>query len=130
MEMPYPSTTSFELHASQPRNTLLDNVKGGLMTNRGGGAIENMSNHMQGFVLWNYKQTNDPVKEFEFWSTADVWWKIPNPIIVGFTSKGTTFKSAQLGHSESLDEQVEAASLYEAQLKLRLNKTPEWLKTL
>ena len=126
----YPSTTCFESHASQPRNTLLDNVEGGLLSNRGGGAIENMPNHMQGLVLWNYTQTNDPVKEFEFWPTTDVWWKIPNPIIVGFRSKGTTFKTEQLGHSESLMEQVEPVSLYEAQLKLRLNKIPEWLNVL
>ncbi|MGQ7944328.1 DUF4955 domain-containing protein [Flavobacterium sp. WC2509] len=126
----YPATTCFESHASQPRNTLLDNVEGGLMNSRAGGAIENMPNHMQGLVLWNYKQTNDPVKEFEFWPTTNVWWKIPNPIIVGFRSKGTTFKTEQLGYSESIDEQVKPASLYEAQLKLRLNKTPEWLNAL
>lgn len=126
----YPSTTCFESHASQPRNTLLDEVEGGFMQTRGGGAIGNMPNHMQGLVLWNYKQTNDPVKEFEFWPATDVWWKIPNPIIVGFTSKGTTFKIEQLGHSESIGERAEPASLYEAQLKLRLKKIPEWLKNL
>lgn len=126
----YPSTTCFESHASQPRNTLLDGVEGGLMTSRGGGAIENMPNHMQGLVIWNYKQTNEPVKDFEFWPTTDVWWKIPNPIIVGFSSKGTTFKTEQLGHSESLGELAEPASLYEAQLKLRLKKLPKWFKKL
>ncbi|MNY58991.1 hypothetical protein D3C86_1953920 [compost metagenome] len=89
-----------------------------------------MPNHMQGLVLWNYKQTNDPIKDFEFWPTTDVWWKIPNPIVVGFVSKGTTFKKEQLGYLESLNKSVEPASLYEAQLKLRLKKLPEWLKNL
>ncbi|MNP95777.1 Pectate lyase superfamily protein [compost metagenome] len=126
----YPSTTCFESHASQPRNTLLDGVEGGFMKTRGGGSIADMPNHMQGLVLWNFKQTNDPIKEFEFWPTTDVWWKIPNPIVVGFSSKGTTFKTEQLGYFETLGEQVEPASLYEAQLKLRLKKTPQWLKTL
>ncbi|AOZ97958.1 DUF4955 domain-containing protein [Flavobacterium commune] len=128
----YPSTTCFESHASQPRNTLLDGVEGGLMKNRGGGALENMPNHMQGLVLWNYKQTNEPVKDFEFWPSSKVYeyWKIPKPVIVGFTSKGTTFRMDQLGQSESIGKAVEPASLYLAQLKLRLDKLPKWIKEL
>lgn len=62
----YPVTTCFESHSSQPRNTLLDNVKGGLMNGRGGGALKNMPNHMQGLVMWNYTQTNAAEKDFEF----------------------------------------------------------------
>lgn len=126
----YPATTCFESHANQPRNTLLDQVEGGLMKNRAGGAEENMPNHMQGMVFWNYKQTNEAVNNFEFWPQKEVYWKIPNPIIVGYKSKGTTFNPEQLGHSESLDRQVEPASLYEAQLQLRLKSMPEWLKKL
>lgn len=118
----YPSTTCFEAHASQPRNTLLDNVQGGLMQNRGGGAIENMPNHMSGLVLWNYTQTNDALKDFEFWHSTSPWWKIPNPIIVGFKGNGTTFNTKQLGYFESLDKEVLPVSLYEAQLKFRLKK--------
>jgi hypothetical protein len=116
----YPATTCFEAHASQPRNTLLDNVTGGLMQNRGGGAIENMPNHMSGLVLWNYKQTNEAKKDFEFWHSTSPWWKIPNPVIVGFTSSGTTFVENQLGSLESLNKPVTPASLYEAQLKSRM----------
>ena len=126
----YPATTCFESHASQPRNTLLDQVEGGLMKNRAGGAEENMPNHMQGLVLWNYNQTNEARKNFEFWSKTEVYWKIPKPIIVGYKSKGTTFDLEQLGHSEILDGKAEPASLYEAQLKLRLKNIPEWLKNL
>ncbi|PXY43174.1 DUF4955 domain-containing protein [Flavobacterium hydrophilum] len=126
----YPSTTCFESHSSQPRNTLLDNVEGGLMNGRAGGAKENMPNHMQGLVLWNYKQTNEAVKDFEFWPSPEVfeWWRILNPIVVGFTSKGTTFKMEQLGQSESIGKAVEPGSLYLAQLKLRLKMIPDWLK--
>ncbi len=116
----YPATTSFEAHASQPRNTLLDNVSGGLMQNRGGGALENMPNHMSGLVMWNYVQTNAAVKNFEFWPATSQWWKIPNPIIVGFMGNGTTFNESQVGYLESLDKKVSPASLYEAQLELRL----------
>lgn len=128
----YPSTTCFESHSSQPRNTLLDEVEGGLMNGRGGGALENMPNHMQGLVLWNYKQTNEAVKDFEFWPPSEVfeYWKIPNPVVVGFVSKGTTFKTEQLGYSESIGKEVAPASLYLAQLKLRLHKLPKWIKEI
>ncbi|MEY2868730.1 MAG: hypothetical protein RIR01_1193 [Bacteroidota bacterium] len=128
----YPSTSCFESHASQPRNTLLDGVEGGLMNGRGGGALENMPNHMQGLVLWNYKQTNEPIKDFEFWPPSAVfeYWKVPNPVVIGFTSKGTTFKKEQIGQSESLGEVVAPASLYLAQLKLRLHKLPKWIKEI
>jgi hypothetical protein len=50
--------------------------------------------------------------------------------VVGFTSKGTTFKMEQLGQSESIEKAVEPASLYAAQLKLRLKKLPKWIKDL
>jgi hypothetical protein len=43
---------------SQPRNTLLDNVTGGLMTGRAGGALQNLPNHLKNMVIWNYEQTN------------------------------------------------------------------------
>ena len=128
----YPSTTCFESHASQPRNTLLDGIEGGLMTNRGGGALENMPNHMQGLVLWNYTQTNESLKDFEFWPDSKIfeYWKIPMPVVVGFSSKETNFKMEQLGQSESIGKSVEPASLYLAQLKLRLGKLPKWIKEL
>lgn len=124
----YPATTSFESHSSQPRNTLLDNVKGGLLQNHAGGAIENMPNHMKGLVIWNYKQTNEPVKDFQFWPANFIWWKMPSPVIAGFQGNGTTFKTNQLGGLEGLSNFVSPLSLYEAQLQLRLNKLPEWLQ--
>ncbi|MEO6001014.1 MAG: DUF4955 domain-containing protein [Chitinophagaceae bacterium] len=118
----YPSTTCFEAHASQPRNTLFDNVQGGLMQNRGGGALENMPNHISGLVLWNYTQTNSPVKDFEFWPAKSKWRKIPNQIVVGYWGNGTTFNKEQRGYLELLDKAVTPVSLYEAQLNLRLKK--------
>lgn len=120
----YPATTSFETHGGQPRNTLLDNVTGGLLQNHGGGAIENMPNHMRGLVFWNYKQTNAPVKNFDFWPEGCRWWKIPVPIIAGFMGNGTGFIVAQLQALEGLDQVVTPSSLYEAQLALRLEKMP------
>lgn len=123
----YPSTTCFEAHASQPRNTLLDNVTGGLLQNRAGGALVNMPNHLKGLIFWNYTQTNKAAQNFEFWSSTSKWWKISPPIIAGFKSAGTSFKTEQLNFIEGLNETVSPLSLYEAQLKLRLNTKPSSL---
>jgi hypothetical protein len=125
----YPSTTCFESHSSQPRNTLLDCVEGGLMQNRGGGSLENMPNHMQGLVLWNYQQTNEPIRDFEFWPIKNIWWKIPNPVIIGFSGR-TSFKKDEVGYMKSIGEKVSPNSLYEAQLELRVGQIPDWLKKL
>ncbi|WP_276501719.1 DUF4955 domain-containing protein [Terrimonas pollutisoli] len=124
----YPSTTCFEAHASQPRNSLFDNTTGGFMPGRQGGAVDNLPNHLSGLVLWNYTQTNAPVKDFDFWPVNDVWFKMVNPIVVGFTSNGSNFKKDQPGNFESIGQKVTPASLYEAQLALRLKKVPNWLK--
>ena len=124
----YPSNTCFEAHASQPRNTLLDNVTGGLMQNRAGGAIVNMPNHLKGLVIWNYTQTNPPVKNFEFWHSTSIWWKITPPVIAGFQGNGTTFREDQLKHLEGLNKRVFPASLYEAQLGLRLKTVPDLIR--
>jgi len=126
----YPATTSFETHSSQPRNTLLDNVEGGLLDNRGGGAMENMPNHMQGLILWNYKQTNHAASPFHFWPEEPWYWRIPYPVIVGFHGAHTQFEASELKYEESTGQAVEPGSLYEAQLKLRLGKSPDWLLQL
>ena len=97
------------------------------MQNRGGGAIENMPNHMKGLVFWNYTQTNSAVNNFEFWASNDIWWKIPTPIIAGFKGAGSSFKADQLSYMEGVNEVVSPLSLYEAQLQLRLKKIPDWI---
>lgn len=124
----YPSTTCFESHASQPRNTLLDNVTGGLMMNRGGGDIVNMPNHMRNLVLWNYNKTNREYPEFDFWPTTQRYWKIPYPIIVGFHGTPTNFVGGKLKYEESNGKAVLPNSLYEGQLKNRIGKLPSWIK--
>jgi hypothetical protein len=123
----YPSTTCFESHASQPRNTLLDNVTGGFMSGRQGGAIENLPNHLGGLVFWNYTQTSKPIKNFDFWPENEVWFKMSPPLIAGFKGNGTTFRKEKLGYLEGLDQVVSPQSLYEGQLQLRLKKIPGWL---
>jgi len=128
----FPSTTCFESHSSQPRNTLLDGVTGGLMNGRAGGSLNNMPNHLAGLVFWNYNQTNPGQENFDFWPSVKVtqWWRIPYPVIVGYHGANTTFVEEHLKYIESPGSPVTPASLYEAQMKLRLGKLPEWLVKL
>ncbi|WP_066631764.1 DUF4955 domain-containing protein [Labilibacter marinus] len=121
-------STSFESHASQPRCTLLDKMEGGFFLGRGGGALTNLPNHGRYLVLWNYKETDEGEKDFEFWSTKTWFWKVIPPIIVGFHGAGTTFKQSDLGYEESTGRAVEPESLFEAQLELRLGKLPAWVE--
>lgn len=124
-------TTCFESHASQPRNTLIDNQTGGFVISRYGGAIGSLPNHLQNLILWNYTATNNDVyPNYEFWDTKDKWLKIPQPIIAGFKSENIKFNEEQLKYAESLNGYTSPESLYEAQLELRLGKLPEWLEKI
>ncbi len=125
----HPAHTSFESHASQPRCTLFDNVKGGFFLGRAGGAKQNLPNHGRYLVLWNYNETDKPETNFRFWSTKTWYWKIVPPIIVGFHGSGTTFKTDEVQILESLGTPVHPESLFEEQLKLRLGTLPKWLET-
>lgn len=119
----YPATTCFESHSSQPRNTLLDNVTGGLTDGRAGGDIKEMPNHMRNLVFWNYKKTNSGNSPFDFWPSNNIYFKIPYPIVVGMHGQSVGFISSQLKYEESTGAAVSPASLYQAQLAFRLNET-------
>lgn len=123
----YPSHTCFESHSSQPRCTLFDNVEGGFMKGRGGGAVKNLPTHGRYLVLWNYKETDAPESNFDFIDKDTQYWRIVPPIIVGFHGSGTTFNKDEVQIIESLGTPVKPISLFEEQLKLRLGELPQWL---
>jgi hypothetical protein len=118
----YPASTCFESHASQPRNTLLDNITGGLQQFRAGGDEKEMPNHMRNLVLWNYEKTNTDLSNFRFWPSSS-FFKIPLPILVGFHGSPTTFTSSELKYQESNGQAVLPVSLYKAQFALRMSPT-------
>ncbi|QZT38145.1 DUF4955 domain-containing protein [Halosquirtibacter xylanolyticus] len=126
----YTDKTSFESHASQPRATLFDCVEGGFFLGRAGGARQNLPNHMEDLILWNFKETDKAESGFEFWSSKTWFWKLLPPTIVGFHGAGTTFEASQVKIDESHGTPVKPESLYEEQLKLRLGKLPKWLVEL
>lgn len=124
----YNEDTSFETHASQPRATLFDCVRGGFFIGRGGGARQNLPNHMEHLVLWNFNEIGEAEENFEFWSSQTWFWKIIPPYLVGFHGAGSTFNTDQVEVLESLGEPVYPTSLYEAQLALRLGQLPAWVE--
>ncbi len=124
------ANSTFESHASQPRFTLFDACRGGFMRGRAGGAIMNNPNHLEGLVFWNYEELDEPTDNFEFWPNDTRWFKFMPPIIVGFHGAGSTFKASQVKYEESNGKPVDPESLFEAQLKLRLGKLPQWIVDL
>lgn len=108
--------TGFESHCSQPRNTLLDQCRGGLNPDHAGGDAALGPNHLRGLVLWNYTQTSGTAGAFDLWRRNN---RFVMPVIAGFTGTAT-FDPNQASAIESYGTHVEPLSLYEAQLKLRL----------
>ena len=125
----------WDSHAEFPINNLVDVYEGAKMTNHGGN-YKNEPHHLKGLTLWNYKRVGDTVTNYDFWKLSGpehLYWgfAVVNPIVVGFHGSPTTFNEENLGYLESLGKAVSPESLYEAQLKFRLKKTPKWIpKTL
>ena len=121
----------WDSHADIPKNNLVDLYEGSKMTNHGG-FHKNEPHHLEGLTLWNYKRVGEPELNYDFWkmSGKGMYWgfSVVNPIIVGLHGSKTTFNEANLGYLESLGKEVFPESLYEAQLKFRLKKTPKWVK--
>lgn len=129
----------FESHATQPRATLFDNCRGGLVRYHAGGAENEAPNHLSDLTLWNLNVTgtidekgNNFASDFRWWDAANVWWKIYPPIVIGTHGQTVTFsqEEGQLTFEESTGVKVTPESLYEAQLQKRLGYVPTWLKSL
>ena len=123
----FPKHTSFEAHSSQPRCTLFDNVEGGFMRGRAGGAAKNLPTHGRNLVLWNFNETDEAEKDFDFIAKDSKYWKFVPPIIVGFHGSGSTFNEEEVQIVESLGKPVKPESLFEEQLNLRLGELHEWI---
>ena len=86
-----------------------------------------MPNHLNDLVLWNYFETDEAEKDFDFDKKDSKFWKFYPPIIVGFHGAGTTFNENEVQHIESMGKPVAPESLFEAQLKHRMGEIPLWL---
>jgi len=117
----YRADTCYESHASQPRWTLFDNISGGWMYGRWGGAENNQPNHMHGLVLWNYNNTGTGEPgEFHFMRPDSKYGRNIMPYVIGFHGGHQTWAEAEMAVLESNGAAVYPASLYEAQLELRM----------
>jgi hypothetical protein len=127
----YLPTTSFESHSYQPRNTLLDNVEGGLLPNHAGGAEENHPNHLKGLVFWNYKRTDTQKELIDFWPDNQIYGgRISPMVIVGLHGKPTKFIEGQYKLLVANGTVVKPQSLYAYQLHKRLGYLPKWFTDL
>lgn len=121
------SHSCFESHSSQPRATLLDACRGGLMPNHAGGDAGAAPNHLSDLVLWNYYKTDSFNGDFNLWTRNNYFQQ---PIFVGLQGTPITFSSAQVKVNEMQGSEAYPYSLYEAQLKKRMGSLPEWLMKL
>ena len=103
------------------------------MQYRMGGALEQLPNHLNDLVLWNFcatrttKQTQQP---FQWWSEKDKWTKCLPPVVVGFHGVNVPMDENNMRVNLQQGMEVTPASLYERQLKNRLGKLPRWVVDL
>lgn len=120
----------WDSHGAIPKNNLVDVYEAAKMTAHGG-FYKNEPHHLKGLTLWNYKRVGEPEVNYDFWSLSGkgIYWgfSVVNPIVVGLHGSVTTFNESNVGYMESLGVDVLPQSLYEAQLKQRLGKTPKWI---
>ncbi|WP_291864853.1 DUF4955 domain-containing protein [Maribacter sp.] len=121
----------WDSHADIPKNNLVDLYEASKMTAHGG-FYKNEPHHLKGLTLWNYKRVGNTVLDYDFWSLSGkgMYWGFSavNPIIVGLHGSKTTFNKDNIGYLESLGTKVFPESLYEAQLKYRIGRMPNWIR--
>jgi len=110
---------NIDIHSGQPFATLYDDIEGGVFYNLGG-PEQGHPHHGRHLVLWNFNHQSAKDQNYNFWDMGRRRnYTIAEPIIVGFRSnRKVTFENA--GINELQGEQVLPKSLFEAQLKLRL----------
>lgn len=131
-----PRSRGYDSHALYPRYTLHDNIQTFGM-NGWGGSFLNRPHHLEGLVLWNYKQTGPEKYTLNYWdidkpdhltSHSESFLTAVNPMIIGYQGATTDYVKDSIGYLESFGEHVEyPISLYEAQLEIRLSTLPAWV---
>ncbi|MGB0890928.1 MAG: DUF4955 domain-containing protein [Flavobacteriaceae bacterium] len=125
---PKNGNSGIEMHASQPRSTLVDACTGGMFFHQGG-AIQSLPNHLKNLVLWNFdgvSYSSSNVKSFRP-NTETRYSKFIMPIISGLKGFTMSTNTNQYQVNESPGTHVDEESLYEAQLKYRLGTLPGWI---
>ena len=119
--------STVDSHGNGPYATLIDRVDGGTMT-RSGGPAPSFPNHLRWLVFWNFSYDGDDDQPVNFWNyVKGKEAKFVKPLFVGLHGKPLELKAESVADNESPGAPVTPESLYEAQLELRLGKTPEWV---
>ncbi len=124
-----PKVRGVDFHGSTVRVSLVDHCVFRFLSSHGS-HYSNLPNHLDGAVFWNYKNVGASVGTYNFWGiqgSGDYPARatIVGPDIIGYHGASVTFKNAGAVLSQGVP--VRPASLYEAQLSLRLGSTPAWI---
>ncbi len=118
-----------DAHGAQPYSNLLDCVNGGILYGSGA-SIWNLPNHLKHYVLWNFNH-GGTTTAYDFWRRGEsARDRFVQPIVVGFHGDPVAFNADNLEVLESQGSPVEPASLYEAQMELRLGEMPAFYGAL
>ncbi|MFC6098892.1 DUF4955 domain-containing protein [Olivibacter domesticus] len=112
---------NIDSHSGQPYATLFDNTTGGIFKNIGG-PLPGLPHHGKYLVFWNFKHQSTFDFHYKFW---DVNRRrnhtFAKPVFVGFKAdRQITFEDEGINQLQGI--QASPQSLFEAQLKLRLNQ--------
>lgn len=118
------SMGAIDSHSGRPYVSLFDNVAGGVISSSGG--LRDYPQHLRYLVIWNYENLATKTVEYDFWVKGKNNMFV-KPIVTGFHGTPARFNEANLEVLESPGRPVKPESLFEAQLQLRLGRTPEWL---
>ena len=119
--------STVDSHGNGPYATLIDRVDGGTMT-RSGGPAPSFPNHLRWMVFWNFFYDSDDEQPINFWNyEKGKEAKFVKPLFVGLHGKPVKLKEDSVEANECPGAAVTPESLYEAQLKLRLGKLPDWV---
>ncbi|MDF7824608.1 DUF4955 domain-containing protein [Pontiellaceae bacterium B12227] len=123
-----------DFHAQFPYCSLWDSSVANLRDNGGNYTLQ--PNHLRDLTFWNFEQIGEKIYH-DYWNMPKTpeeaknkyhgKTKVAYPNYIGFHGVMSEFNRKHLGLFESYGAPVEPASLYEAQLALRLGGAPAWI---
>lgn len=112
------SEQRIDSHSGSPYATLLDGVTNGQLYGSGG-PHESYPHHGKYFVFWNFFLEGG-TEHYDFWPDSRNGNTFAMPYFIGLQGKSVTMTEGTYGANELAGEVAEPASLFEAQLALRL----------
>lgn len=116
---------NLEAHCGFIRNSLYDCNEGVFTMFRPGGAVK-FPHHDKGLTFWNWDNTQSG--SYDFWPLGANYGYFMPPVIAGMHGENATIAdvATDVLALESHGQAVEPASLFEAQLALRMGGLPDW----